>query len=787
MQICNLSFDGLTQELWGALLNGAALCIYPEVNFSPSELGTFLEKYQVTQAVLTSRLFTLMVEQSLSSLAGLRYLGVAGDVMSVKHAKIALEHLPSCQLMNEYGPTENTTCTTVYLIKTAQAIELGIPIGRPIGNTTAYVLDDQQQLVPFGAPGELCVGGDGLAKGYLRRPALTKGRLYRTGDLARYLPDGNLLFLGRIDTQVKIRGFRIELGEIEEIIRSHKDVADCAAIVTEKVTGDKRLIVYVEARRGKSLSPEELKSWVSLQVPPYMVPHFFVCVQELPMTPNGKVDRNSLPEIADRKKQSLAQTDTEKKLATIWSHLLHRKTISRDDHFFEIGGDSISAMQLSAEIEAQFQIVPSVRMIFENATLGQYAAHLDRQQKNRCMAVGDKVPFTVWREKEVVLDPAISAQNCCPVKKGQSTDPKSIFLTGATGFVGAFFLRELLEGTKGHVHCLVRARNEKEGWEKLIHIMKTYWLWKASYKKRISICVGSLEQPLLGLGEQAFQKLGEAVDTIFHIGAFVNHALPYEQHKGANVFGMHEALRLACTVNLKPFHFISSLAVLEGAQKKQIAEDVDLNQSSELLNGYIQSKWVAEKLTLLARERGIPCSIFRLPRVGGDSKTGSGPTGDFLWRLVQASILLKKAPEIEGTDDLTPVDYICKAILYISKKPAWNNSTFHVVSPYVFKYQEIFTYLKRFGYSLSWTHFSSWQKALVNKAQKTKNPRLQALSALLSESIWQQPLQELSFSTQKLEQALQGSSLRCPKIDEKLCKKYINYYISTKFLPNIIR
>ena len=352
LQISNISFDVLVHELWGAFLNGAMLCIYPQIKLSPDELGKFIEKEKVTQIVFTSRLFILMVEEALESLKGVRCICSVGDVMSAKHAKIAFENLPSCQVTNACGHTENTTHTTAYPILDTKGLEHEVPIGRPIGYTSVYILDRNHQLVPFGANGELCTGGDGLAKGYLHRPDLTsekfipnpfgKGRLYRTGDLVRYLPDGNLSFLGRIDTQVKIRGFRIELGEVEEVIRVFSGVSDCIAMAREDVPGNKQLVAYVEAKHKKKIDAEALKRWVASKLPSFMVPNFFVIMERFPMTPNGKVDRKSLkPPASDRAKESSYKTETEKTIAEIWLHILHRKSIDRNDHFFKIGGDSI--------------------------------------------------------------------------------------------------------------------------------------------------------------------------------------------------------------------------------------------------------------------------------------------------------------------------------------------------------------------------------------------------------------------------------------------------------------
>jgi thioester reductase-like protein len=333
------------------------------------------------------------------------------------------------------------------------------------------------------------------------------------------------------------------------------------------------------------------------------------------------------------------------------------------------------------------------------------------------------------------------------------------------------------------VYCLVRATSEKEGWKRLTEVLRTYQIWKPQYKKRITILPGALGKPLLGIDEKIFQTLGGEIDSIFHIGAFVNHALAYEQHKGANVLGTQEVLRLACTRQLKPFYLISSLAILEGIKIKPIPEDSDIDESGELANGYVESKWVSEKLTLLARSRGVPCMIFRLPRVGGDSQIGSGPTGDFLWRLIQASIKLKMVPRIDATDDLTPVDYVCKSIRIISQNSKWIHSQFHVISPYVLRYLDVFKFLQALGYLLPFVDFSTWCKALVDQSKKTKDRRLQALAALLTETHFTKPLHALTFSSNHLREALKGSRLKCPPIDQKLFKKYVDYYVSMGFLP----
>lgn len=230
-------------------------------------------------------------------------------------------------------------------------------------------------------------------------------------------------------------------------------------------------------------------------------------------------------------------------------------------------------------------------------------------------------------------------------------------------------------------------------------------------------------------------------------------------------------------------HFISTVAVVGGVKSTSIQEDVDINLSQGLENGYVESKWVGEQMVHLARSRGIPCNIFRLPRISGDSTIGAGPEGDFLWRLIQASLILQTAPKVDLYDDLTPVDFVCEALREISTKPEWINTEFHIASPKHLPYLDIFKWLKKLGYPLKLTDFSTWKKLLVTQSIETNDLRLQALASLLADADLSMPTKVLKFGTKHLQKALKGSHLECPKVDEKLFTKYVDYYVKSGFLP----
>ena len=798
LNMSNISFDATAAEVWGTLLNGACLCIFTPKEFSFEKLGQFLSEETITKALFTAKVFNLLIEHHLADLKTLRRIVSVGEAMSASHAKVAFQNLPNCKILNAYGPTENSAETTDYLIRDLKEIEQAVPIGRPIVNTEIYLFDANKQLVPIGVAGELYAGGEGVAKGYLNRPDLTKekfcknpfgkGSLYKTGDLAAFLPSEDLLYLGRSDDQIKIRGFRIEPGEIEELLRRHAGVADCAVLAREDTPGELCLVAYIELKKGKKITNKELNDYAASKLPPYMVPSFFIILDKFPMTPNGKVNRKELPsptQTLEKRELTTPETPTEKILAELWIAILKIPKIDRQDNFFQIGGHSISAAQLTSLVHKTFGISISVSLIFEESTLQNYARRIDQllsqTNPNAKPPVTTTDLFWIWRNREAVLDPSIIPEKTA-VEDTQYTHPKKIFLTGATGFVGAFFLKELIETTQATIYCHVRADSEKEALSRLLDVLKKYLLWKEEYLSRIVAVPGDLEKKHLGIKPLQFESLAEEIDSIFHIGAFVNHALPYQKLKAANVFGTQEALRLACRKRLKPFHFLSTVAILENKGTFFTQEATDIQKVKFLFNGYAQSKWVGEKLIEIARSRGVPANIYRLSRVSGDSRVGSGPTGDFLWRVVQACILLGLAPNIDYREEVTPVDYVCNTIGFIATKKDLINQPYHVSNPHFYPYLEIFKLLQKLGCPLKIVDFDTWRKQLVKEAIQGEDEQLKALVPLFAEVDLSISREFIAFSDEHVAKALKGSGIHCHKVDEQLFKKYIDYYVKTGFL-----
>jgi amino acid adenylation domain-containing protein len=434
-QSSNISFDAATLEIWGALLNGAKLVILKrEIVLSPSELLYNLKTEGITILFLTTALFNQMVQEIPRAFSDLRYLLFGGEVVEPSRVKQLLETGMPQNLLNLYGPAENTSLSTWYPI--TKLVTETVPIGRAIANTQTYILDRHLQPVPVGVVGELYLGGTGLAKGYLHQPDLTsmqfidhpfnnqihnqkdnqkQEKLYKTGDLVRYLPDGNIEFVGRIDFQVKIRGFRIELGEIETVLAQHPQVRQALVMALEDASkGGKYIVAYI-ASKTERLTSRELRQFLKKSLPTYMIPAAFVILKALPLNSNGKVDRKNLPKPEPTSSESEAilappRTWLEEQLVEIWCAVLHREQISIHDDFFELGGHSLLATSLISHIQEKLAIAIPLRSLFAAPTIAELsqvitARPMNAEKQNSTDEIAENLPPLVvqGRDKPIPL------------------------------------------------------------------------------------------------------------------------------------------------------------------------------------------------------------------------------------------------------------------------------------------------------------------------------------------------------------------------------------------------
>lgn len=390
-----LGFDASTLEIWGALLNGGTCVVHDERIPTGAGLKNTIDGRRARIAWLTAALFNAIVDEDAQNLQGLEQLLIGGEALSVAHVRKAYAALPDITIINGYGPTECTTFAATYRIpRDIGAHDRSIPIGRPIADTTLYVLNARNEPVPTGIIGELYIGGAGLARGYLARAELTAERfvahpfatngerLYRTGDLVRWLPDGVIEFVGRVDGQIKIRGYRIEIGEIEAVLQRQPSVRACAVLAREDLPGQKKLVAYYVADSA-STSARTLRDQLAHALPDFMVPSIYIAMDALPVTANGKLDRRALP-APDKHRPELADVyvpaigKTEQRLCELFADVLGLDQVGRNDHFFDLGGNSLLAVRTVARIHGELaSSVPTIAAFFGTPTPAALAAMID--------------------------------------------------------------------------------------------------------------------------------------------------------------------------------------------------------------------------------------------------------------------------------------------------------------------------------------------------------------------------------------------------------------------------
>ncbi|MEP0770346.1 amino acid adenylation domain-containing protein [Trichocoleus sp. ST-U1] len=806
-----------------ALCTGGCLHIVSQERATdPEALTNYFQKHPIDcLKIVPSHLSALLTASNPAHILPRKRLILGGEALTWNLIETIQKLASNCQIFNHYGPTEATVGVLTYQVADrvadgkADRISETVPLGRPIPNTQIYILDSHLQPVPIGVPGELYIGGAGLARGYLNQPELTakkfiidsfierdefsilrnelqdvppnsklktqNSKLYKTGDLARYLPDGNIEFLGRIDDQVKIRGFRVELGEIEAVLSQFPGVRQSIVLLREDV--GQRLVAYIVSN---SALINDLRSFLKEKLPEYMVPSAFVVLKALPLTPNGKIDRSALP--APETIKPVADTfvaprnSVEEVLAGIWVHLLKLQKVGIYDNFFDLGGHSLLIPQLLAKVRETFQIELTLRDFFDAPTIADLGKNIEMKQ--------GVIPFVspasnLNLDAEAVLDPTIRPDSI-PVEL--VTEPSCIFLTGATGFLGAFLLSELLQQTQADIYCLVRATNAESGKERLQNSLESYSLWDENFSSRIIPIMGELSKPFLGLSDEQFRDMASQIDVIYHNGALVNFTYPYSALKAANVLGTQEVLRLASLIKLKPVHFISSTNAVSpagGSGVRVIREQDSINSEEVIDTGYAQSKWVAEKLATIARDRGIPVCIYRPGRISWHSQTGLCNKSDNTFRWVKGCIQLGSVPKRDAMVNLVPIDYASRAIAYLSKQQESLNKDFHIVNPYPAHWNQVINWVRSFGYPLQEVSYDQWHSELLEAAKTSSGNALSPLLDFMNQPTSQEPASTtaiLQFDCQNTLDGLAGSSIVCPPLETELFAPYFSYLIDNGLL-----
>ncbi|PJI10003.1 MULTISPECIES: non-ribosomal peptide synthetase [Clostridium] len=705
LQCGSLSFDTSVFQIWVALLNGAALHLENKVlTISDIELENYINHNKITIMVMPTPLFNQYCDNNVEIFKNLRYLMVGGDVLSSKKVSKIKRIYKNLKLVNGYGPTENTVISTVYEIKEDWDENKVVPIGVPISNSTAYIMDKNNNLLPIGVPGELCVGGDGISRGYLNREDLTKEKfienpyvkgekIYKTGDFAKWLPDGNIYFMGRIDYQVKINGFRIELQEIENNLLRIEGIN--AAVVLEKCENENNyLCAYYLGEKEYSVG--ELRKELKNFLPEYMLPSYFVKLDSMPLTPNGKVDRKALPNPEEKINMGVEyeppRNKIEKNIMETWQDVLGLSTIGINDDFFEIGGNSLKAISVVSKLSREFSIV--INDIFEYPTIRELALNI---KSKFYVAAKGEIAATTGFENEIPHEIKVEydryihdIEKYKKVNLNKEVSYKNILLTGATGYVGVNILKEIMINTDSKVHLLLRGKSIEAAEERIMQKTDFYFgqEFYHKYRHRINILCGDISKDKLGLNVEIYKKYLSEIDCIINSAANVKHYGKYEDFYDINVLGTKRLLDFAMAGLKKDFNQISTMSVASGSipNNKLVMfseSDIDIGQKSN--NVYVRSKLEAEKLVKKASENSLNIKIFRLGNVMFNYGTGlfqENIKENAFYKNIKAFVRLKCVPNIKGDIfDFSYVDQLSKAIILIFNKCDLKNQVFHIINP----------------------------------------------------------------------------------------------------------
>ncbi|MFQ2875479.1 non-ribosomal peptide synthase/polyketide synthase [Mycobacterium sp. MS3] len=716
-QCHSYAFDVSVWEIWGALLRGARLVVVPEdVMASPADFHTVLASERVSVLDLSPSAAQMLSPEGLENMA----LVVGGEACP---PAVVDRWAPGRLMINAYGPTE----TTVDAARSAPLRAGAPPIGTPVPGAALFVLDERLRPVPAGVVGELYIAGQGVAVGYWRRPDLSASRfvacpfggngtrMYRTGDLAFWDAQGQLRYVGRADEQVKIRGYRIELGEVQAALAALEGVACAAVTVREDRPGDRRLVAYLTG----TADPARARADLAGRLPSYLVPAAVLAVDEIPLTVNGKLDTRALPAPSyhDTARYRAPVTPLEEILARCYAEVLGLQRVGVDESFFDLGGDSISAMRVIAAINNALNVELAVRSLFDTPTVEGLSRLVGdgATADPRYAAVHGQAVTKVYA-RDLTLDKFIDAStlNAAPALPGPSAEVRTVLLTGATGFVGRYLVLEWLQQLElkdGKLICLVRGESDQDARRRLDevfdsgdpHLLRFYQELAADHLEVIAADKSEVD---FGLDRHVWQRLADTVDLIVDSAAVVNGALPYRELFGPNVIGTAELIRLAVTTKLKAFAYVSTADVGRQVEPTEFTEDADIRAvspsrtiSAEPANGYGNSKWAAEVLLREANDLcGLPVAVFRCGMILADTTyTGQLNLSDTFSRMVLSLVSTGIAPaSFYPTDpdgnrqrahfDGLPVTFVAEAITtlgaLIVDSGAGGFQTYHVMNPH---------------------------------------------------------------------------------------------------------
>ncbi|MEU4568325.1 amino acid adenylation domain-containing protein [Micromonospora sp. NPDC023956] len=689
------TFDSSVWQLFWPLTTGGRVVVPVQGGFLDVEatVRTIADE-RVTMTDFVPSILGLLVAMvdrdpdARRAIGTLRHLIVGGEEIDPAAVHRLGELVPAIAVTNGYGPTEASIGMVFHPVTPADGDT--IPIGRPIDNCHAAVVDAHLRPLPPGAVGEIVIGGVCLGAGYLGAPARTAEvfvpnplpeipgrRLYRTGDLGRLDADGRLHFVGRRDFQLKVNGVRIEAGEIETAATRFPGIHQ-AKVIVARDGGSRSLALFVAADR--EVPEPRLREHLRRQLPRTSVPRHLVVLDTLPLTRNGKVDRRTLRArldalLAERATRLAGGTGDPlpDPVLAVFRAVLGQPDLDADTDFLAAGGDSLQAVAVTTALAGEHGVPLGVQDLFEHPTPARLADLLARRRRVPVEPEADLVAA----DARLPLDLPVRAAD-------PRREIRSVLVSGATGFVGSRLVHELLTTTDVRVHCLTRGTDDTEATARVVRALADRGLWAPHLADRLAGYAADLSRPAVGLDARTWNHLARDCDLVLHVGALVNFLFDYRAHRLANVHGTAELLRLALADRPKPLHHVSTLGVLDteaARHRLPLPETFDPAAAAPPTSGYSRSKWVAERYLTAARRRGATVTLLRLGEVMPAADNGTPNRRALTHLLLAACQRLGLRPDATISSDWTPVDYAARRIVAaVADRTAWGRAL-HVLRP----------------------------------------------------------------------------------------------------------
>ena len=700
LQIPSFAFDSSVEDIFTPLISGSKLVLVDQSNsnFDLNLIRELIIKHNANHMLVVPSFYNVLLNEMSNILTNFKYITVAGEGFSIELVKKHFSLLPDVELYNEYGPTENSVCTSFYKFNKDDEI---VYIGRPIDNCKCYILSDALQLQPYNSKGELYVSGPGLARGYIGVKELNETRfiknpfeknslMYKTGDLVSISPDGLMTFHERVDYQVKYNGYRINLGEIENTISLHTKIPNVVVLLKDNVINSV-LAAYIETTEDLDITvlKQELKKFL----PHYMIPKEFNLVPKFPMTPNGKIDRTTLEKTYYKQKDSVItapRNDLDTKIMNAWKKVLKQENFGIDDNIFDLGGDSLSIISIQS-ILFKDNVKINSQALFENPTIRMVSDYLSSDSDIIVQDNNDYISPIGYSENDVT-------------KKNPM--PKNILLTGVTGFLGVHILAELLNRfSDTKIYCLIRNKPNKTNTKRLKEVLHFYFGAKYDLliNDRVFVISGDLSRDKMGMDITEYKELTTKIDSIIHCASLVKHFGDYNTFYNSNVVSAKNVIKFAKESNASINHVSTTSVSGNYLVKNSIEYDYTENDfyigQNYKDNVYVRTKFEAEEEMLKAQAEGINVNIFRvgnlMPRIS-DGVFQINRLDNAYFKRILGFAKLQKLPRNLLNQDLefTPVDSCAEALV---KLMVYKNKVFHLLNKNFIKITQLISELLNYN------------------------------------------------------------------------------------------